>query len=127
MKAKVCDILDISLFKIYMALFYFFKFICLFSDFWLCWVFVAARQFSLVAMNGGCLPAVVHRLRIAVASLVVVHGLQSAGSVVVPHQLTCPAAGGLLLPRPGIKPMAPELAGRFLTTEPPGKCLLDIS
>ena len=25
------------------------------------------------------------------------------------------------LPRPGIKPMSPALAGRFLTTEPPGK------
>ena len=25
------------------------------------------------------------------------------------------------LPNPGIKPMSPELAGRFFTTEPPGK------
>jgi len=25
------------------------------------------------------------------------------------------------LPRPGIKPMSPALAGRFLTTEPPEK------
>ena len=25
------------------------------------------------------------------------------------------------LPDPGIKPMSPELAGRFLTSEPPGK------
>ena len=25
------------------------------------------------------------------------------------------------LPRPGIKPMSPALAGRFLTTGPPGK------
>ena len=25
------------------------------------------------------------------------------------------------LPRPGLEPMSPALAGRFLTTEPPGK------
>ena len=29
-----------------------------------------------------------------------------------------------LLPRSGIKPMSPALAGGFLTTEPPGKPLL---
>ena len=27
-------------------------------------------------------------------------------------------------PDPGIKPVSPELAGRFLTTEPPGKPLI---
>ena len=27
------------------------------------------------------------------------------------------------LPRPGIKPVSPELAGGFFTTEPPGKLL----
>ena len=41
------------------------------------------------------------------------HGLQSSGSVV-----NCPRAKLLLgmwdLPRPGIKPMPPALAGRFL-------------
>ena len=26
------------------------------------------------------------------------------------------------LPDPGIEPVSPALAGRFLTTEPPGKC-----
>ena len=35
-------------------------------DFWLCWVFVAARGLSLVAVHG---------LLIAVASLVAEHGL----------------------------------------------------
>ena len=28
----------------------------------------------------------------------------------------CPVACGILVPRPGIKPVSPELAGRFLTT-----------
>ena len=28
------------------------------------------------------------------------------------------------LPRPGIEPMTPALAGRFLTTGPPGKSLI---
>ena len=30
------------------------------------------------------------------------------------------------LPYPGIKPMSPELAGRFFTTEPPGKPLVGV-
>ena len=83
--------------------------------------------FSLVAVDGVYSLRVVHWLPIAMASLVVTHRLQSAGSGVVPHQLTCRAACGLLVPRPGIEPMAPVLAGRFLTTEPPGKSLLNIS
>ena len=36
-------------------------------------------------------------------------------------------ACGILLPQPGIKPMSPvspALAGRFFTTEPPGKFML---
>ena len=69
MKTEVCGILDMSLFKIYMALFYFLNFICLFSYFWLC------CRFSLVAVNGVYSLDVVHRLPIAVASLVVAHRL----------------------------------------------------
>ena len=30
------------------------------------------------------------------------------------------------LPKPGIKPVSPALAGRFFTTEPPGKLLTSI-
>ena len=41
------------------------------------------------------------------------------GSVVVAHGSNCSVAGGD--PRPGIKPMFPALAGRFLTTGPPEK------
>ena len=35
--------------------------------------------------------------------------------------LGCPAACGVLIPRPGIKPASLALKGRFLTTGPPGK------
>ena len=41
-------------------------FLSFFFFFWLYWVFIAAREFSLVA---------VHRLLVAAASLVVEHGL----------------------------------------------------
>ena len=34
--------------------------------------------------------------------------------------LSCSAACGILLPQPGIKPMFPELQGRFLNPGPPG-------
>ena len=36
------------------------------------------------------------------------------------HGLSCPTARGGL-PGPGIKPVSPTVAGRFFTTEPPGK------
>ena len=38
------------------------------------------------------------------------------------HGLSCPQAKGDL-PGPGIKPVAPALAGRFFTIGPPGKSL----
>ena len=43
--------------------------------FWLFWVFVAARRFSLVCSEQGLLLVAVHGLLIAVASLVLAHGL----------------------------------------------------
>ena len=58
-------------------------------------------------------------------SVVVARGLQSAGSVVVAHRLSCSAARGITwdLPGQGLEPESPALAGRFLTTAPPGKPL----
>ena len=50
------------------------KLFILFLNFWLHWVFVAARGLSLVAASGGYSVAV-RGLLIAVASLVVEHGL----------------------------------------------------
>ena len=54
------------------------------------------------------------------ASVVVVPGLWSTGSVVVVHRFSLPL-GIWNLPRSGIKSMSPALAGRVFTTEPPEK------
>ena len=35
--------------------------------------------------------------------------------------LSCPAACGILVPRPGMEPASPALEGGFFTTGPPGK------
>ena len=48
---------------------------------------------------------------------------ESVGSVVVLRGLSCPAACGILVPRPGFEPPSPELEGRFLSTGPLGKSL----
>ena len=49
------------------------------------------------------------------ASVVVARGLSSCGAQT---QLLC---GMWDLPRPGLEPVSPALAGGFLTTAPPGK------
>ena len=60
------------------------------------------------------------------ASVVVAHGLNSCGSQALERSLSsCGAQAQLLcgmwdLPRPGLKPVSPALAGGFLTTVPPG-------
>ena len=107
------------------------KEIILFIYFWLCWVFVAARAFSLVAVSGGyslvaaCgLTAVAslvaeHGLYGAWASVVVTHGLYSAGSIVMVHGLICFQHVGSSQIRDPIRVSA--LAGRFFTTELLGK------
>ena len=51
--------------------------------FWLCRVFVAVCRRSLVAASRGHSLVAVHRLPIAVASLVVEHGLESAWASVI--------------------------------------------
>ena len=55
--------------------FYFLNLFILFINFWLRWVFIAARGLSLVGGERGLLFVVVRRLLIAVASLVVERGL----------------------------------------------------
>ena len=52
----------------------FLKTFILFIYFWLCWVFVAARGLSLVAVSGGLLFIAVRGLLVVVASLVAEHG-----------------------------------------------------
>ena len=49
--------------------------------------------------------------------------LWHTGSVVAARRHSCPVAFGILVPRPGIKPVPPALEGGFLTTGPPGKSL----
>ena len=62
-------------------------------------------------------------------SVVVARGLSSCGSWALELRLSsCGARAQLLrsrwdLPRPGLEPVSPALAGRFLTTAPPGKPL----
>ena len=84
------------------------------------------KDFSLAAISGGYSLFVVCGLLTVVASLVVKHGLWDSWAP--QHRFDCcgePAWTMLLcsmwdLPRSGITPVSPALAGRFFTTEPPG-------
>ena len=68
----------------------------------------------------------------AQASVVVACGLSSCGSWALERRLSsCGAWAQPLcsmwdLPRPGLEPVSPALAGRFPTTAPPGKLCLDL-
>ena len=81
-----------------------------------------ARAFSSCG-KGGPLFIAVRGPFTVVASLVAGHRLQT-------HRLSsCGSRAQLLrgmwdLPRPGLEPVSPALAGRFSTTAPPGKPLL---
>ena len=105
--------------------FFLILFIYLFIYLWLCWVFVSVRGLSLVVASGGHSSSRCEVLSLSRASLVAEHRLQtrrlsSCGSWA---QLLC---GMWDLPRPGLEPVSPALAGRFLTTAPPGKPSLRI-
>ena len=98
---------------------FFFFLIYLFIYFWLCWVFVSVRAFSSCGKWGPLFIAVRGPLTVA-ASLVAEHRLQSR------RLSNCGSRAQLLrgmwdLPRPGLEPVSPALAGRFSTTAPPGK------
>ena len=60
-------------------------------------------------------------------------GLSSCGSQALECRLSsCGARAYLLrgmwdLPRPGLEPVSPALAGGFLTTAPPGRSILNVS
>ena len=83
-----------------------------------------ARAFSSCGKRGQ-LFIVVHGPLTITASLVVEHGLQT-------HRLSsCGSRAQLLrsmwdLPRPGLEPVSPALAGGFSTTVPPGKPKLGV-
>ena len=98
-------------------LFFFFKY--LFFYLWLCWVFVSVQGLSLVVASGG------HSWWRSA-------GLSLSRPLVAEHRLqtrrlsSCGSRAELLrgmwgLPRPGLEPASPALAGRFSTTAPPGK------
>ena len=88
--------------------------------FWLCWVFTALRGLSLVAASRGysslqCLLLSRSMALGAWTSVVGTCGLSNCGTwAQLPH-------GTWNLSGPGIEPMSPALAGRFLSTVPPGK------
>ena len=96
--------------------FFFFFF---FKIYWLCWIFVTASRLSLVRVNGSYSLVAVLRLLIVGASLVVEHSLEGMRvSVVV---VSCLATCRIIVLKAGVQPVSPQLAGRFLTTGPPGK------
>ena len=113
-------------FKLFTYLFY------LFFPLWLHWVFVAAPRLSLVAMSegysllqfmvshysgfSGCRAWALERSDFSSCSWWALECQRSS----------CDAQVWLLhstwdLPRPRVEPMSPVLAGRLLTTAPPGK------
>ena len=83
-----------------------------------------ARAFSSCGKRGP-LFITVHGPLTIVASLVAEHRLQTC------RLSNCGSRAQLLrgmwdLPRPGLEPVSPALAGRFSTTAPPGKPLNDV-
>ena len=99
---------------------------------WLCWVFVSVRGLSLVVASGGHSSS-----RCGGHASSWCTGLSLSRPLVAEHRLqtrrlsNCGSRAELLrgmwdLPRPGLKPASPALAGRFSTTAPPGKPLLNI-
>ena len=104
---------------------FFFKIFYLFIYFWLCWVFVSVRGLPLVVASGGHSSSRCAGLFTIAASPVAEHRLQMR------RLSNCGARTQLLrgmkdLPRPGLEPVSPALAGRLSTTAPPGKPLHEL-
>ena len=102
---------------IFLSAYILFMYVCMYV--WLCWVFVSVRGLSLLVASGGHSSS-----RCA--------GLSLSQPLVAEHRLqmrrlsNCGSRAELLrvmwdLPRPGLEPASPALAGRFSTTAPPGK------
>ena len=101
----------------------------LFIYFWLCWVLVSVRGLSPVAASGGHSSS-----RCGDHSSSRCVGLSLSRPLVAGHRLqthrlsNCGSWAQLLrsmwdLPRPGLEPVSPALAGGFSTTAPAGKPL----
>ena len=109
-----------SFFFFFFNIFFLTIFAYLFIYLWLSWVFVSVRGFSPVAASGGHSSSWCAGPLTIVASLVAEHRLQMR------RLSSCGSRAQLLrgmwdLPRPGLEPVSPALAGRFSTTAPPGK------
>ena len=85
------------------------------------------RGLSLVAVSGGYSSLRCVGFSLQWLLLLQSTGSRHTGSVVVAHGLSSCGARALLLhgmwdlPRPGLEPVSPALAGGFLTTVPLGK------
>ena len=107
-----------------------------FFFFWLHWVFVAGHGLSLAAVSRGysslrCAGFSLRWLLLLRSTGSRREGFSSCGSQALDHRLSsCGTRASELcgmwdLPGPGLEPVSPALAGRFLTTAPPGKpCML---
>ena len=126
----------ILLYIVFLNLLFFFYFwlhtVFVFFSFWLLLVFVAALGLSLVEVSRGhsLLQCTGFSLRwlLLLRSTGSRHtGFSSCGSWALEHRLSScgarasPLRGMWDLPRPGLEPVSPALAGRFSTTAPLGK------
>ena len=84
--------------------------------FWLCWVFFATLGLSSVVQTGATLCC---GARASCDGFSWVAQAPGCSSPQV-DRLSCSPAREIF-PNPGIKPTSPALAGRFLSTAPPGK------
>ena len=104
-------------------------FVCLFIYLWLLWVFVAACRLSLVMASRGYSSLQLQASHCGGFSCCGAWSLGAWASVVAAHGLSsCGPRSQLLrgmwdLPRAGLEPVSPTLAGGFLTIGPSGKSL----
>ena len=115
-------LLELYSFRLSFIFFFFLFFLnfILFIYLWLCWVLVSVWGLFSSCGKRGPLFIAVRRPLTTAASLVAEHRLRTrrlsnCGSRA---QLLC---GMWDLPRPGLEPVSPALAGRLSTTAPPGK------
>ena len=94
--------------------------IYLFIYFWLRWVFVAVQGLSVVSASRGysLLQCMGFSLRWLLLLWSIGSRLMGFSSCGTQAQLLCSMWD---LPGTGLEPVSPALAGRFLTTAPPGK------
>ena len=87
-------------------------------------IYVYFKKYSFIYFWLGWVPVEACRLFIAVGRVFSSYGALAAeygGPVLVTCRLSCPAAGGILVPWPGIQYVSPVLDGGFLTSRPPRK------